>query len=125
MYGIARFDGSLHQLQEYSFRVRMRSLKEKSMDQGELKKIGSLGLRLVEELRGPALHIIKSIPEEVLSTEKGPDTIAQTLVKALRPRRQQEARELYLAGAKDHGPLSRQWGEPIATFKLCFDDKPG
>ena len=117
-YGIPRFDGSPQLLQEYSFRVRMRALQEKSMTETEVKKLGPLGVRLVEGLRGPALHIVKNISPDVLASEKGPDTILQDLTTALRPRRQQEARELYMAGAKEHGPLSRQHGEPMSTYIL-------
>ena len=117
-YGIPRFDGSVHHLQEYSFRVRMRALKEKDLDPAEIKKIGPLGIRLVEGLRGPALHIVKQLDPETLASEKGPELIVKKLTETLRPRRQQEARELYQAGAKEHGPLSRQHGEPMAMFTL-------
>ncbi|CAE7591026.1 RE1 [Symbiodinium sp. CCMP2592] len=118
-YGIPRFDGSLHLLQEYSYRVRMRAKKEKEMDPGEVKKLGPLGMRLIEGLRGPALHIVKSLKDEtIVSPEKGPEAILQALTNALRPRRQQEARELYLAGSKEHGILSRQHGEPMSTYIL-------
>ena len=119
-YGIPRFDGSVHHLQEYSFRVRMRALKEKDLDldPAEIKKVGPLGIRLVEGLRGPALHIVKQLDPETLASDKGPELIVKKLTEALRPRRQQEARELYQAGAKEHGPLSRQHGEPMAMFTL-------
>ncbi|CAE7367988.1 RE1 [Symbiodinium necroappetens] len=117
-YGIPRFDGSLNLLQEYSYRVRMRVKKEKEMDQGEVKKLGPLGLRLVEGLRGPALHIVRAVKEETLIGEKGPEAILEALVRSLRPRRQQEARELYLAGSRENGVLSRQHGEPMSTYIL-------
>ena len=117
-YGIPRFDGSLNLLQEYAFRVRMRVKKEKEMDPAEVKKLGPLGLRLVEGLRGPALHIIRAVKEETLISEKGPEAILEALVRSLRPRRQQEARELYLAGSRENGLLSRQHGEPMSTYVL-------
>ena len=117
-YGIPRFDGSLHLLQEYSYRVRMRVRKEAEMDPGEVKKLGPLGLRLVEGLRGPALYIVKALKEDLITSEKGPEAIVQALVSSLRPRRQQEARELYLAGSREHGILSRQYGEPMSTYIL-------
>ena len=117
-YGIPRFDGSLHHLQEYAFRVRMRALKEKDLDTSELKKIGPLGIRLVEGLRGPALHIVKQLDPETLASDKGAEAIVKKLTETLRPRRQQEARELYQAGARENGPLSRQCGESMAMFTL-------
>ena len=88
------------------------------MDPGEVKKLGPLGLRLIEGLRGPALHIVRAIKEEILSSDKGPEAILQALVTALRPRRQQEARELYLAGSREGGLLSRQYGEAMSTYIL-------
>ena len=103
---------------EYSYRVRMRVRKEAEMDPGEVKKLGPLGLRLVEGLRGPALYIVKALKEDLITSAKGPEAILQALVSSLRPRRQQEARELYLAGSREHGILSRQYGEPMSTYIL-------
>ncbi|CAE7938917.1 unnamed protein product, partial [Symbiodinium sp. KB8] len=117
-YGIPRYDGNVHQLQEYTYRVKLRELKESSMEPAELKKIGPLGIRLVEGLRGPALHMVREIPPEELAGAKGPSAVIKCLTRALRPRREQEARELYKAGAKEHGPLSRQYGEPVSMFVL-------
>ncbi|CAE7885681.1 unnamed protein product, partial [Symbiodinium necroappetens] len=117
-YGIPRYDGNVHQLQEYTYRVKLRELKESSMEPAELKKIGPLGIRLVEGLRGPALHMVREIPPEELAGAKGPSSIIKCLTRSLRPRREQEARELYKAGAKEHGPLSRQYGEPVSMYVL-------
>ncbi|CAE7485137.1 RE2 [Symbiodinium sp. CCMP2592] len=117
-YGIPRFDGSVHLLQEYSYRVKMKELREKELEPSELKKLGPLGLRLVEGLRGPALHIVKRIDQTVLASDKGAAKILSELAETLRPRRTQEARELYLAGAKEGGPLSRQFGEPMSIYVL-------
>ena len=72
---------------------KMRVLKQKGMEEAELKKKGPLGVRLVEGLRLPALHIVRQISGE--------------------------ARELYLAGAREHGPLSRQYGEAMSMYILC------
>ncbi|CAE7415150.1 RE1 [Symbiodinium microadriaticum] len=117
-YGIPRYDGNIHQLQEYTYRVKMKELKESGMDSTEVKKLGPLGVRLIEGLRGPALHIVREISAETLASPKGAQTILKYLTEALRPRRQQEARELYSAGARENGPLSRQIGEPVAMYAL-------
>ena len=52
------------------------------------------------------------------ASKKGPSLIIKALTQALRPRREQEARELYKAGAKENGPLSRQYGEPVSMYVL-------
>ena len=36
--------------------------------------------------------------------------------KHLKPRKAQEARELYAAESKDGGMLARQYGEPISSY---------
>ena len=51
-FGIPRFGGQPSALQEYAFRVRSRMIRESKMEESEVKKLGPLGLRLVEGLRG-------------------------------------------------------------------------
>ena len=41
-FGIPRFSGEPAQLPEYAFRVQMRMLREKGMEESELKKVGPL-----------------------------------------------------------------------------------
>ena len=53
--GVPHYDGDPIRLMEYSFRVRLRQAREKQMPDEELRKLGPLGLRLVDALRGPAL----------------------------------------------------------------------
>ena len=103
-YGIPRFDGSLHLLQEYSYRVRLRVKKEKEIDSSE--KARAAGLEADRRPQGPS--VVKAIKEETLSTDKGPEAILQALVTALRPRRQQEAREGRERAAFSAGNMASQ-----------------
>lgn len=121
--GIPRYFGDPVALQEYQFRVRMREAREEKMEKSEREKAGPLGLRLVDGLRGMALQIARQIPVEVLSSAKGPQQLLKSLAEALRPRRVQEARELYSAGAQTGGVLSRQFTEPVATYLLHLDNE--
>ena len=66
-YGIPRFSGEPTQLPEYTCRVQMKILREKSMEESELKKLGPLGLRLVEGLRGRALRLAQQLKPEDLA----------------------------------------------------------
>ena len=116
--GVPRYGGEPSVLLEYTYRVRLREAREQTMDSSELKKLGPLGLRLVDGLSGTALQIVRGIPVEDLAKSDGPSTIIKHLQKILKPRRQQECRELYNAGARSHGILSRQYGEPMASFIL-------
>ena len=116
--GVPRFDGGTARLSEYSFRVRMRQAREKSMAEDEVKKLGPLGLRLVDGLRGPALQVARTLPVDELAKDKGVEFLLKSLNQALAPRSKQEARELYQVGAQQGGILSRQRGESIASYVL-------
>ena len=48
-FGVPRFDGNPHTLQEYEWRVRTKMAKEAEMSKDETAKLGPLGLRLVED----------------------------------------------------------------------------
>ena len=108
--GVPRYDGSPATLQEYAFRVRLRAARDQAMDPSELKKLGPLGLRLIDGLTGAALQVVREIEVSKLSEKDGHELLLRHLYQAFHPRRQQEARELYAAGAQTHGILSRQNG---------------
>ena len=116
--GIPRYAGDATKLAEHQFRVRLRQVREKSISDEEKKKIGPLGLRLVDGLSGPALQVVRDLPIEKLAEEQGPTFLLNALQAALQPRSNQEARELYQAGAQSGGILSRQNGESIASYVL-------
>ncbi len=116
--GVPRYDGEITRLSEYQFRVKLRELKEKTLEEAELKKVGPLGLRLVEGLRGAALQVARSLPVDQLASTAGPAILLNALQESIQPRRKQEARELYNAGAVVGGLLSRQHGESVANYVL-------
>ena len=115
-FGVPRFDGSPHALQDYEWRVRTKMAKEAEMSKEEVAKLGPLGLRLVEGLRGPALRLAQQVDISVLSSSAGPTTLLKALNSNLKPRKEQQARELYSAGSKEGGMLSRQHGEPMSSY---------
>ena len=117
-FGIPRFNGEPTRLSEYSFRVRARMFKEKSMSKEEREKLGPLGLCLVEGLTGTALRWAQTMSLEDLAKDDGPDKLLSGFETQLKPKRTHQARELYAAGAAVHGLLSRQSGEPMASFIL-------
>ena len=117
--GVPRFNGDPTRLSEYQFRIRAKQLKEQALSEDERKKHGPLALRLVEGLSGMALRVAQTIEiKELSKPEKGVDTLLTALEKELKPRRAQQARELYAAGSAPHGILSRQSGEPMASYIL-------
>ena len=115
-FGIPRFDGNPNHLPEYTYRVKTRMAKEAAMSKDEMATLGPLGLRLVEGLRGQALRLAQQVNIDVLSTSAGPTTLLKVFNDTLKPRKEQEARELYAAGAKEGGMLSRQSTESMASY---------
>ncbi|CAE7561028.1 RE2 [Symbiodinium necroappetens] len=117
-YGIPRYNGDASRLTEWVFRVKMLAEKEKSISEAEAKKLGSLPLRLVEGLSGQALKIAQQLDVSKLAAEGGVDYLIEKMSTELRPRRMQQARELYEAGAQQGGILSRQASESMAQYIL-------
>ena len=87
------------------------------MNEDEQKKQGPLGLRLLEGLSGHALQVAQLLDIDELEKKSGVDFLIekfQTELRQteLRPRRMQQARELYEAGAqtahRKHGPVHPQ-----------------
>ena len=78
-FGIPRFDGNPHHLPEYVYRVQTRMAREKAMSEDEVKKLGPLGLRLVEGLRGQAFRLAQQVELSTLSSERGCRGVAENL----------------------------------------------
>ena len=96
-FGIPRFNGDPMMLPEYTYRVKTRMEKESKMTKEEIDKLGPLGLRLVEGLRGPALRLVQQLDIQTLGASDGPKRILEVFHVNLKPRKAQEARELYSA----------------------------
>lgn len=116
--GMPRYNGDASRLSEYAWRVRARATKESFLDDTEKKKHGPLALRLCEALSGPALRVAQGIDTKLLAKKEGHEELLKALFAAFKPRREQEARELYSAGSREGGILSRQQGEPMSTYIL-------
>ena len=117
-FGIPRYNGDPTRYQEYVFRVRARIRKEKKIDEKEVAKLGPLGLRLLEGLTGTAFRAAQMLDIEKLESAEGPEILLQELATTLQPKREQQARELYEAGAMVGGMMSRQHGEGMAQFVM-------
>ena len=73
-------------LPEYTYRVKTRMEKESKMSKEEVDKLGPLGLRLIEGLRGPALRMVQQLDVQVLGGTDGPKKILEVFHANLRPR---------------------------------------
>ena len=63
-------------------------------------------------------QVVREVEVSKLAEKDGYELVLRHLYQPFRPRRQQEARELYVAGAQTHGVLSRQSDEPLTSFLL-------
>ncbi|CAE7947914.1 RE2, partial [Symbiodinium sp. KB8] len=115
---IPRYNGDPTRFSEWQFRVKTRQRREKSLTDEKKKEMGPLGLRLIEGLSGHALQVAQLLAIEELEKEHGAEYLMEHLALDLRPRRQQQARELYEAGAQSGGVLSRQPAETMPQFIL-------
>ena len=111
------FGGQAEEWANYKFQIKALEKKEAPMTDTERRKLGPLGLRLVERLQGPALQVAKTLGIDTLAESGGVDTLLSALEKELLPLRRQLALELYQAGASS-GPLSRQYGEQMSSYLL-------
>ncbi|CAE7802548.1 RE1 [Symbiodinium sp. CCMP2592] len=116
--GVPRYDGEPSKFNEYRFRVEARQRKEKALPEDELKKLGHLGLRLLDGLSGHALQLVQLMEMDKIDSKDGADYLLKQFQEKLRPRRQQQARELYEAGARVGGYLSRHPQEPMVEYIL-------
>ena len=115
---VPRFNGDPTRFSEWQFRVRAKQRREKNMTKEKREELGPLGLRLLEGLSGHALQIAQLLSIDELEKEGGADYLMEKLITELRPRRQQQARELYEAGAQQGGMLSRQSTETMPQYIL-------
>ena len=122
-FGIPRFAGQPSVLQEYAFRVRSKMHREPKMDESEVKKLGPLGLRSVEGLRGDALKLAQQMKMEDLAKPGAPEQLLKMFAENLKPRKAQEARELFAAGSKDGGILAPQQNVPMSSYVLSWKGK--
>ena len=103
---------------DYKFQVEALIAKEAKLSETERKKLGPLGLRLVDRLTGPALQLAKQLGVPTLAEDDGVAQLLKILEAELLPLRRQAAMELYNAGTTAGGVLSRQWGEPMSSYLL-------
>ena len=77
---------------------------------------GPLVNKVIEGLRGDAFSIARDLGLEVLSEPGGLVKLVGEIRSHVFPRAREEAKELFRAGQKQGGPLSRQPGEPMLSY---------
>ena len=77
---------------------------------------GPLVNKVIEGLRGDAFSIARDLGLEVLSAPGGLVRLVNEIKAHVFPRAKEEAKELFRAGQKQGGPLSRQPSEPMLSY---------
>ena len=72
--------------------------------------------KVLEGLRGDAHLAAQDLGAETLMKDGGIEALSATLKKMIFPLQSLEAKELFRVGQMQHGPLSRQTGEPVTCF---------
>ena len=72
--------------------------------------------KVIEGLRGDAFSIARDLGLEVLSKPGGLVKLVGEIKSHVFPRAREEAKELFRAGQKQGGPLSRQPGKPMLSY---------
>ena len=72
--------------------------------------------KIVEGLRGDAFLVARDLGHEALMKPKGLETLVSRIRANVFPRATEEARELFRAGQRQGGVLSRQSGESMLSY---------
>ena len=78
--------------------------------------LATLVNKIVEGLRGDAFLVARDLGHEVLMQPKGLETLISRIRANVFPRATEEARELFRAGQRQGGVLSRQSGESMLSY---------
>ena len=109
--GIFQFDGSPSHFHEWEFRTKMKV--NGAVEDKDRKLVAS---KVIEGLFGEALSLAMDLGTEALFEESGIEKLIARIKEHIFPNTRAEARELYHAGLREHGSLSRQNGESVVSY---------
>ena len=116
--GIPHFSGSAFLLPEWRFKVlrkkaAINSIKDDGMRE---EKLAELTSKIVDGLSDDALRVSMDLGETVLSKTTGIDGLIKALENMVGNFKEDEARELFHAGTKSEGQMTRQTGESMTSY---------
>ena len=125
--GIPHFSGSAYLLPEWKFKV----LRKKAVinciqdDAVREEKLAELVSKIIDGLTDDALQVTMDLGDTVLNRTTGIDFIIAAMENMVTGSKEDGARDLFQAGTKSDGPLTRQHGESMASYitrrKRWFD----
>ena len=116
--GIPHYNGSAYGLAEWKFKVlaKKRALGSvKDQDERNMKMTDLAG-KVTDGLTDDALKVAMDIGEELLIAPGGLDVLIKSLEEHVVSFRDDEARDLFHAGTKRDGPMSRQPSETMSSY---------
>ena len=112
--GSTIFDGKPHEFFDWRFRMEMKQ-ELLSAEDNKAKKLKIVD-QVFQGLRGDAKDVAKTVGVKALIQDGGIDHLVRAMLDMIFPKKDLEAKELYDAGHKKEGILTRQHGESMLSF---------
>ena len=116
--GVPMYSGTAHDLEEWKFRVltKVEAVKRVQKEEDRTVKMAELCSRILDGLSGEPLRIAMDLGVDQIGDATGLKTLVDAVSDYVIQFKEDEARELFRAGTKVDGPLSRQSGETMASY---------
>ena len=116
--GIPIYTGSAHGLTEWKFKVhnKQRTITSIVDEDTQKQRLANLVSQIIDGLSDDALKIAMDMTEDQLFSENAVNILVKLMDDHMAEFKKDESRELYKAGSRTTGPLTRQAGEPMVSY---------
>ena len=97
----------------------LTALQEEDKPKADRDRKGYVS-KVLEGLQGDAYQVAEDLGREELASPGGIPKLVEAIRNMIQSKKDQEAKELYLEGAKKNGLLARQRGEPMTNSGSSF-----
>ena len=113
--GIPLYGGTAADFLEWEFRVRAKHISFADRDD-QYSQQREMAAKVLDGLYGDALRTVMDLGLDRVIHQDGIPLMIETIRCSIEGKKFLESKELYREGAKLHGPLSRQRGEPMHSY---------
>ena len=116
--GMPIYSGSAYRFIEWKFKVnnRKRAVASVVVDEQRVQQQSPLISKIIDGLADDALKTAMDMTEAELAAPQAVDTLIANMEDHVSRYKQDESRELYKAGSRTTGLLTRQSGEPMTSY---------
>ena len=116
--GVPLYNGTAHGLIEWRFKInnRKREITSIAEEDQKAQRLDQLVSKVIDGLSDEALKVAMDLTEEQLAATTAIDTLVAAMVEHVSKFKSDEARELFKAGSRTTGPLTRQRGETMSSY---------